>query len=172
MPILDAIPNQTVNVGQAPPVTGSATDTDSPPPVLTFSLLNAPGDATLTKINSTHAAFNWQPLTSDANATNQVTLKVADNASPILSATQSFLVMVNPLTPPTLSSPLWINGQFGLSVTGQVGPDYAVQTATNLNDWTTSWTTNSPPMPFGWVDTSAGAYPMRFYRLVAGPPLP
>jgi hypothetical protein len=57
-------------------------------------------------------------------------------------------------------------------VGGQVGPDYAVQTSTNLLNWTTLWTTNPPVMPFEWIDTGIGADPMRFYRIKVGPPLP
>jgi hypothetical protein len=172
VPILTAIPNQAVNVGQAPPVTARATDTNAPPPVLTFNLLGAPANASLIKINSTNAAFNWRPLVSDANTTNLITLKVADNGSPNLSATQSFQIVVNPLTLPFLSSPAWSNGQFSLVVAGQPGPDYAVQATTNLIDWSTLWTTNSPPVPFGWIDTNTSAFPSRFYRLLVGPPLP
>ena len=169
-PILTAIPNQTVNVGQPPPVTAGATDTNSPPPVLTFNLLNAPANATLIKINSTNAAFNWRPMVSDADTTNPITLKVVDNGSPGLSATQSFLVMVNPLPLPSLLSSAWSNGQFSLGITnGPSGPDYEVQASTNLTDWSPVWLTNSS---FEWRDANTGAYPMRFYRLVVGPPLP
>ncbi len=171
-PTLAAVPNQAVNVGQTPPVTATASDTNSPPPVLTFNLLGAPANASLIKINSTNAAFNWRPLVSNADTTNLVTVKVADNGSPSLSATQSFLVRVNPLTLPFLSSPAWNNGRFSLVVTGQPGPDYAVQATTNLVDWSTLWTTNSPLTPFGWMDTNAGVVPVRFYRLLVGPPLP
>jgi beta-galactosidase len=170
-PTLTAIPDQTVNVGQPPPATAAATDTNSPPPILTFNLLNAPANATLIKTNSTNAAFNWRPLVSDASTTNLITLKVADNGSPNLSATQSFLVTVNPLTLPFLSLPAWSNGQFSLMVTGQPGPDYALQATTNLMDWSTLWITNSPPMPLDWIDTNTSAFPSRFYRLLVGPPL-
>jgi hypothetical protein len=81
--------------------------------------------------------------------------------------------MVNPLTLPTFATPVWNNGAVNLSATGQAGPDYAVQGTTNLSlsNWTTLWTTNSPPTPFSWIDTNAGAYPARFYRLSVGPPL-
>ena len=172
-PTLAAIPNQTVNVGQTVGVTANAADTNSPASVLTFSLLSAPVYATLIKINSTNAVFNWRPQVSDANTANVVTLKVADNAVPGLGATQSFQVLVNPLTSPTLTTPAWTNGSFSLSVSGQAGPDYAVQGTTNLgsSNWTTLWTTNSPPIPFSWMDTNAGAYSTRFYRLLVGPPL-
>ena len=89
-PTLTAIPNQTVNVGQSPTVTANAADADTPSPMLTFSLLNAPANATLTKISTTNATFYWRPPVGSANTTKQVSLKVADNAVPSLSATQNF----------------------------------------------------------------------------------
>lgn len=171
-PGLGTMPNQTVNVGQTVTGNTSATDSAAPFPVLTFSLLNAPASATLLKNNSNSAVLNWRPLVSDANTTNIIKLKVADNAVPSLSATQSVQVVVKPLTLPSLTAPQLSNGQFSLSVTGQAGPDYAVQASTDLIDWTTLWTTDSPPMPFNWFDTNAGAYRQRFYRLEVGPPLP
>src|SRR5262249_12073398 len=171
-PTLATIPNQTVNVGQMAAAAANAADSNSPQPVLTFSLLNAPSNATLVKTSTTNAAFNWRPWVGYANTTNLVALKVSDNGSPSLAATQSFFVTVNSLTLPSLTSPTWNNGQFSLLVTGQSGPDYAVQASTNLFDWSTVWVTNSPSMPFGWIDTNAGAYPLRFYRLQVGPPFP
>jgi beta-galactosidase len=172
-PILAAIPRQMVNVGQTVAVNVNASDGDSPPPVLTFSLLSAPTNATLVKISSTNASFNWRPRVANANTTNVITLKVADNAAPSLSATQNFTVTVNPLTRPSLSALVWSNGQFSLQGTNsQIGPDYAVQTSADLFSWTTIWTTNSPLVPFNWLDTNAGLNPVRFYRLAVGPPLP
>jgi hypothetical protein len=171
-PVLGAIPNHAVNVGQTVAANASAVDSASPSPVLTFSLLNAPANATLLKNNSNNAVLNWRPLVSDANTTNIIKLKVADNAVPSLSATQSVQIVVNPLTLPTLASSHLSNGQFSLSVTSQVGPDYALQASSNLIDWTTVWTTNSPAMPFSWSDTNTGVYPERFYRLQVGPPFP
>jgi hypothetical protein len=81
-------------------------------------------------------------------------------------------VPVNPLIAPAVSSATWSNGQFDLQVSGQAGPDYAVQVSTNLVVWSTLWITNSPAMPFQWMDTNAAALPMQFYRIKAGPPLP
>jgi beta-galactosidase len=169
-PTLAAIPNQTVNVGQVAAATAGATDAGAPPPVLTFGLLKAPANASLTKTSSTNAAFNWRPWVGNGDSTNLITLKVTDNGSPSLSATQSFLVTVNPLAPPFITAPAWSNGLFSLLVSGQSGPDYAVQATTNLVNWNTLWITNSPPMPFGWVDTNTAAFPRRFYRVSVGPP--
>ncbi len=168
-PVLAPIGNQTVNVGQTVAFTASATDTDQPPQTLAFSLLNGSGNATL---NTNTGAFAWRPWVTQANTTNTFVLKVADNGSPGLSATQSFKVTVNPLTLPLLSSFAWTPVRFTLQVNGQVGPDYAVQTSTNLTDWSTLWITNSPTMPFDWMDTNVSNSPFRFYRVLVGPPLP
>ena len=66
------------------------------------------------------------------------------------------------------------NGQLTLLVTNSiVGPDYAVLVSTNLADWNTLFITNSPPMnSFRWTDTNTAAWPIRFYRVKVGPPLP
>jgi fibronectin type 3 domain-containing protein len=169
-PALNAMPNQAVNVGQTAASSANAADSSSPTPVLTFTLLNAPTNATLVKVSSTNAAFNWRPWVNNADTTNLITLKVADNAIPSLSATQSFFVTVNPLTRPSISASAWNNGQFSAMVSGQAGPDYAVQASTNLMDWSTIWTTNSPPVPFSWLDPNTSAFPLRFYRIAVGPP--
>ena len=78
-PVLAAIGNQTVNVGQTVAFTASATDTDQPPQTLTFSLLSGISSATL---NPGNGAFSWRPAVTNANTTNAFTLKVADNGSP------------------------------------------------------------------------------------------
>ena len=168
-PVLAAIGNQTVNVGQTVAFTASATDTDQPPQTLTFSLLSGISSATL---NPGNGAFSWRPAVTNANTTNAFTLKVADNGSPILSATQSFSVMVNPLTQPAAASVVLKNGKLGFQVSGQTGPDYAVQVSSNLFDWSTLFTTNSPAMPFSWADTNTATLPAQFYRIQVGPPLP
>ncbi|HEV2437741.1 MAG TPA: cellulase family glycosylhydrolase [Verrucomicrobiae bacterium] len=169
-PVLAAISNYTVNVGQTVAFTASATDTNQPPPTLTFSLLTAPTNATL---DANSGAFWFRPLVTQANSTNNFTLKVSDNGTPGLSATQSFMVAVNPLTAPLLTPTNWNNGQLTLRVTGESGPDYAVLGSTNLVDWVTLFTTHSPPMPFNWaVTNNTAALPMQFYRIKVGPPLP
>jgi len=172
-PALAPIANQTVNVGQTVAVTASATDTDFPPQTLTFNLLNAPADATLTQLNSTNAAFSWRPQVTSANTSNSITIGVS-SGSPGLSAAQSFTITVNPLVLPVVPTIGWSNGQFTLRVTNTiVGPDYAVQGSSNLVEWSTLFITNSPPTnSFQWNDTNALTLPAQFYRIKVGPPLP
>lgn len=167
-PSLAPIANQTVNVGQTVAFTANATDTDQPPQTLTFALLAGATNATL---NTNSGAFSFRPLVTQANSTNNFTLTVSDNGTPPLSATQSFSIIVNPLSVPAISSVFAVGGQFRFSVSGQNGPDYAIETSTNLTRWNNVFITNSPALPFVWTDTNAAA-PQRFYRVKLGPPLP
>jgi fibronectin type 3 domain-containing protein len=172
-PVLNPISNVTTNVGGVVTNTAVASDAELSSQTLTFSLLSGPASATLNKINSTNAAFSWRPQVTDANTTNLITLKVADNGSPIMSATQSFSVKVNPLPAPSVSSATFNNGQLTLRVTNSlIGPDYGVLVSSNLVDWRIL-ATNSPTMNyFQWTDPNAATLPARFYRIKVGPPLP
>lgn len=167
-PMLAPIPNTNINAGVTLVIACVATDTNVPPPTLSFSLLSAPANAA---IDTNSGVFTWRPLVTQANTADPVTVKVSDNGTPSLSATQSFTVTVNPLTQPNVTSST-AGGQLHLTVAGEVGPDYAVQASTNLTGWQTIFTTNSPPSPFDWADPDTGTFPARFYRVVAGPPLP
>jgi len=91
-PTLAPIPNQFVTLGQTLSFTASATDTDQPPQNLAFSLL--PGAPNGTFINPSSGLFTWAP--GSAPATSSISVKVADNGSPSMSATQSFTVTVFP----------------------------------------------------------------------------
>ncbi|HZL44261.1 MAG TPA: putative Ig domain-containing protein, partial [Verrucomicrobiae bacterium] len=168
-PTFQPIADQTVNVGQTVAFTSSATDSDTPAQTLTFSLLSGPAGALL---DTNIGAFSWRPPVTAADSTNPVSLQVADNGTPSMSATQSFNVIVNPLTLPTLGSFSLSAGQFSFQVNGDTGPDYEIQSSSNLVDWVSAFTTNSPAMPFNWTDPSAGTSPSLFYRIVVGPPLP
>ena len=168
-PILDPVVNQTITAGMSLVVTNIATDTNLPPQTLTFSLLNAPINATLTSLNATNALFNWRPLVSQANTTNLVTVKVADNGMPGLSATNSYTITVNPLAQPSVSSINLSAGQASLVVTGAAGPDYTLLVSTNLTSWQVLYTTNSPSVPVTFVDPGFGTNPVQFYRIQLGP---
>jgi hypothetical protein len=167
-PTLSPIASQTVNVGQTVAFTASATDTDQPPQTLTFALLAGATNATL---NTNSGAFSFRPLVTQANSTNNFTLQVSDNGAPPLIATQSFSVVVNPLSAPGISNISVAGGLFSFNVNGQSGPDYAIETSTNLTQWSNVFITNSPALPFNWTDAATSS-PVRFYRVKLGPPLP
>jgi hypothetical protein len=165
-PTLAAIPSTTNNVGVTVSVTPSATDPDVPAQTLSFTLLSGP----FTTFDTNSGAYTWRPDVSASGTVNTIQIAVTDNGSPNLSATQSFIVAVNPLTQPAVSAPAYAAGQFTLSVDGQTGPDYEVLASTNLTDWVSLVTNTSPAMPFLFSDPNAASYPTRFYRIVVGPP--
>ena len=168
-PQLAAISIQTVNVGQTVAFTASATDTDAPPQTLTFALV---AGITNEVFNTNCGAFSWRPLVTQAGSTNPFALQVYDSGTPSLSATQSFQIIVNSAIRPTLSAITFSNGHFTFQINGDTGPDYEVQTSTNLIQWGAAFITNSPAMPFSWQDTIASGVPAQFYRVLVGPPLP
>jgi hypothetical protein len=90
-PVLAAISNQITAVGLTLTLTNSATDPDSPPQVLTFSLQS--GTVTNATLNPTNGVFTWSPTQSEVG-TNVFAVVVTDNGLPPLSATQSFSVTV------------------------------------------------------------------------------
>jgi pectin methylesterase-like acyl-CoA thioesterase len=169
-PTLGSISDQTVNVGVTVTVNDVATDPDVPAQTLAYSLLSGPSGASVAPATGT---FTWRPQVSAAGTTNPVQVVVTDNGTPNLSATNGFNVIVNPLTQPNLATPSYTNGQFSLSVSGEVGPDYALQVTTDLSSgtWVTLLETNSPPSPFTFTDINA-TNAQQFYRILVGPPLP
>jgi hypothetical protein len=172
-PVFTAPPagtNITINVGVDLSVSCTATDFDLPAQTLTYSLLAGPSGAA---VDSGSGNFTWRPTVAESNSVNAVLVVVADNGTPNLSATNAFTVTVNPLSTPTMGSAEYAAGQFSVSLSGQIGPDYALQSTTNLvsGTWVDVATTNSPASSFTLIDTNA-AEPMKFYRIVTGPPLP
>jgi len=158
--------NQVINPGQTLVLTNTATDPNQPAQTLAFTLPVGPAGAAL---NPTNGILNWRPLIAQANSTNPLSLVVSDNGSPSLSATQSFLVTVRPITVPKISAPTLSNHQFLAQISGAIGPDYTVQASTNLVTWTNLLTTNPVAMPFNWVDTNTAGFNRRFYRTLLGP---
>ena len=168
-PTLAPIGNFTVNVGQTVAFTASAADNDATR-VLAFSLVGAPPAGAT--IGGASGAFNWRPGVANANTTNTILVKVSDNSAPVLSATNSFKVMVNALTSVTLGPLTHTAGQAQIKVTGPIGPDYILLSSTTLagGSFTNRLLTNTPTVsPFTVTDTNAAAYSYRFYRIVLGP---
>jgi hypothetical protein len=95
---------------------------------------------------------------------------VVSNFNGVLVSSVAALT-VNIPTQPSVTAAI-SGGQLALTVAGDVGPDYAVQASTNLVDWQTIFTTNSPATPFNFADPDTSLYSVRFYRIAIGPPLP
>jgi hypothetical protein len=72
-------------------VTNLATDADLPPNTLTYSLVDAPGGAVI----SASGVITWTPTEAQGPSTNAITTVVTDNGTPNLSATNSFVVVVD-----------------------------------------------------------------------------
>jgi hypothetical protein len=82
-----------------------------------------------------------------------------------LTDTKSFTVTVNPLAPVVLTPMGYANGQFSMSVTGSVGPDYVLQDSATLTNWVRLVTNTPGSMPFIFTDPAAGSFSNRFYRV-------
>jgi len=169
-PVFTAPPagtNIAINVGVNLAVTCTATDSDTPAQTLTYSLPTGPSGAA---INPSSGVFTWRPTVAQENSANPVSVVASDNGTPNLSATNNFTVTVNPLTQPSMDSSSHAGGQFSMTVSGQVGPDYTVQVSTNLatGGWSSILTTNPVAMPFSFTDTN-GAVPVQFFRILVGP---
>jgi hypothetical protein len=91
-PNLTVPPSQTINELTTLSVSASATDSDIPANVLTYSMLSHLAGMT---INPSSGAINWTPTEVQGPSTNIVTVVVTDDGSPPLSATNSFSVVVN-----------------------------------------------------------------------------
>jgi len=91
-PVLEPIPDFTINVGQILIFTNVAHDPDVPPQTLTFGLL--PGAPPEVRLNPTNGIVSWRPSFAYGSTTNPIGISVCDNGTPSLCATQSFKVMV------------------------------------------------------------------------------
>ncbi|HEY9175432.1 MAG TPA: putative Ig domain-containing protein, partial [Verrucomicrobiae bacterium] len=91
-PVLAAITNRTVSEGTTLVITNVASDADLPAQRLTFSLgAGAPAGAS---INATNGVFTWRPTEFQGGTNYLISIRVTDDGSPSLSATQSFAVVV------------------------------------------------------------------------------
>jgi hypothetical protein len=165
-PVLAAVASQSILAGRTLLVTNSASDPDAPPQSLTYSLLSAPAGAA---IDTNSGVFNWRPAIAQSPSTQTVAVVVSDNGAPVLTATQSFAVIVNAPAAPTLNATPVTNGRFGFWINGDDGPDYTIQSSTNLTAWASIFTTNSPVLPSFWVDTNPATSSSLFYRVLLGP---
>lgn len=165
-PTLAAISNRTVVAGAVVNFTNSASDTNLPAQTLTYSLQNGPAGAL---VNSSNGVFSWRPTIAQSPSNYSMRVVVTDSGVPPLSATQAFSVAVLRPVQPTLTKPGAAGGNLSLTISGDAGPDYTIQTSTNLSNWWTTFSTNSPAIPFKWSDPEASKLDRRFYRVLLSP---
>jgi len=102
-PVLMPIADQIIDEGSTLSFTNVASDVDVPAETLTFSL--DPGAPEGAMIDPTNGVFTWTPSEAQGPATNFIVVRVTDDGSPSLSATQSFTVIVREVNePPMLTS--------------------------------------------------------------------
>jgi O-glycosyl hydrolase len=164
-PTLAAIADQTILAGRTLLLTNPASDLDIPAQMLSYSLLNAPAGASV----DSGGIFTWRPAIAQSPSTQMLSVVVADNGIPSMAATQKFTVTVNRPANPFLSNPSTTNGQFGLWISGDVGPDYLLQSSSNLLSWSTISTSTPSGTPFWLTITNGFQSPAQFYRVILGP---
>jgi hypothetical protein len=86
-----------------------------------------------------------------------------------LSATNVVTVTVTNYSTPRLGGLAVTNGAWSMSVNGDAGTSYTIQSSTNLMDWATLTTTNPPAMPFVFSEGLLNQPGARFYRAYIGP---
>jgi hypothetical protein len=85
-----------------------------------------------------------------------------------LPATNTVAVTVTNYARPKLDNLTLANGVCGMSVSGDAGAGYTVQTSTNLVEWVSLFTTNPPVLPFHFAEPLSNSLGARFYRVVIG----
>jgi hypothetical protein len=112
-------------------ITNTATDSN-PTAVLTYSLLAAPAGASI----NGGGIITWTTPGSATVSTNTFTTVVTDNGMPAVSATNTFLVIVEPA--PSISSEQFTNGGFLLTWFAPSNELFQVEWRTNLlsGPWT------------------------------------
>jgi alpha-L-rhamnosidase len=164
-PVLGAITNKYVHVGQTVQFTATATDAESAYETLTFSLSNAPAGAS---INPSSGAFAWATTNAAVPGTNSITVRVTDNGTPPLSDAKTFSVFVS--GPPQFTgATAGTNGQVQITFNTLPGQNYQLQFKTNLTD--ANWTAlggiiSGTGSPITASDNMSGSS-QRFYRLLA-----
>jgi hypothetical protein len=158
-----------VIAGRTIQVSNAAADFDSPAQSLSYSLAG-PSGAT---INGSNGTVLWRPSVYQSGSNYPIGVRVSDNGTPSMSATQSFSVAVLPPARPYVSQASLAASGFRMMIGGDSGPDYSVYASTdlanNFSGWNWLLTTNPASLPFQFLDPAATNYARRFYRVLLGP---
>jgi hypothetical protein len=104
-------------------------------------------------------------------ATNAGTYSVVvtNSAGSVTSSVALLTVLSGTHPQPQVSSLVFSNGVFSLTISGDSGVDYIVQASTNMVSWDGIFTNHLPTPPFNWSDPAASNFIQRFYRIQLGP---
>jgi len=161
-PVLAAIGNRTVSVGQTLSFTAMGTDSDFPTQTLTFGL--DPGAPTGASINASSGVFSWTPNQAQGPSTNIVTVRITDNGSPVKSDTETFDIVV-------VGAPRFISigislGLVTIQWTSYPGKTYRVQRTTDLVSWSNLGSTITASGSTASITDPVGGNQQRFYRVL------
>ncbi|MCW5558555.1 MAG: hypothetical protein KIT22_12080, partial [Verrucomicrobiae bacterium] len=101
-PLLDAIPDQTVDEGVPWSWTLTGSDPDTPPTPLTYGLVNGPSGLTV----SPAGGIAWTPTEAQGPGSYPVSVRVTDNGVPVRSTTNSFTIAVREVNRPPVPAPV------------------------------------------------------------------
>ena len=165
-PIIDPIPNITTNEMRRIFFFVTARDTNVPAQALTFSLASGPPGATI----EPNGFFKWRPREEDGEIparVHSVSVRVTDNGSPSLSATQTFTITVHEVNrPPSFQiRDQWVKANNQLAFLTGSDPDIPAQIVTYSIAGTApqglSVDSNSGIVTWTPTDAQASATPYR-----------
>jgi hypothetical protein len=162
-PVLAPIADAGILFGETLAFDAAASDPDQPAQALTFTL--GPSAPTGAVIHATSGAFSWSPASAQSPSTNLISIRVADNGTPSLTAARTFKVVVG--TGFRVSGISRADGEIHLNVGATVGKTYRLEFKDDLNaaNWSplgADQVATSTTLPF---TDEIGANPQRFYRV-------
>ena len=167
---LNALGSTNLIAGQTLTFSNSVVDPYAPPRTIGWNIAGYPAGVTMDPVSG---VLTWRPTIAESSATYSFSITATDNGSPALSATQYPLVTVLTPAEPQILSPTFGGGLFTFNVNGDTGPDYYIDSTTNLGPtaiWSPLFTNSAPSsLPFVWSDLLNSNTPRLFFRIRLGP---
>jgi hypothetical protein len=166
-PALPAQSNQAIAQYMKLTVTNAAACDDIPPLALTYQLVSPPPGASI----DNNGVITWTPGGGEAQTTNAITTMVTDDGTPPMSATNSFMVVVQAPPQPVILKLTIASGQTTVTWSSMPGQKYELQYKDSQSD--TQWSDINPDVVATNSTTSVqdttGAASQRFYRVFLVP---
>jgi hypothetical protein len=164
-PELPVLGDVVVGVFTTVTVTNTATDVDSAAAGFGYTLLSGTG-----AIIATNGVITWTPKTGPS--TNLFTTIVSDGGEPLLSATNTFYVVVtNGILPPVIEAIEVVEGFVTLRWSAMANGVYRLQYQDEVGG--TNWMDALPDVTATGATATgtnfAGDQPLRFYRVLLVP---